>query len=150
MSKKGTPRKKPADFNDEHETFLELVRGKKPELEIMKIMGLSQVQMNAHTLKALQKDKIPASEMIPDYEVVSIKSLPAVLREYLSATSDADVETLVKAGVLAKLEIHEAGILLTLLPVVPRPFATETESQDAGGEEAEAAADDTCEEAKIV
>ena len=144
MSKKGTPRKKPEEFNSEHELFLELVALKKPELEIMKIQSLSKTQMKEHTLRALQKDKIPASELVPDYEVVFARSLPKVIRERLSLASDDDAEALVK------LESHEGGILLTLLPVVPRSFVTDTVSQDAEEETAEAAADDTGEEAESV
>lgn len=129
MSTKGTIRKRKAEIADDHERFLVLVAEKRPELEIMKVLGLSKTQLKDHTLKALQKGEVSPDKLIPDYEVVFARSLPTVIKEWLPLKSAEEAEALVK------VEAREEGVLLTLLATPQHP-AIESVPQDADGEEA--------------
>ena len=83
-------RKTSADLNVEYEFFLEMVAEKKPELEIMLALGLSKVQLKNHLIRAFQDGKITADALIPEYELIHAKSLPAAilsLKESLSRNS---------------------------------------------------------------
>ena len=111
MSVKGTKRKTAAEFVEEHKLFLQLIKERRPELEIMQDLDLTKIQLNAHVLQALKKNEVSNADLNPEYEVVYVRSLPEVIRERLSPGSQCDAAT------LAKVAPREDGVFLTLLTV---------------------------------
>ena len=110
MTTKNSKRKTAAEFAAEHELFLVMIAEKRPELEIMKALGLSStVQLKSHTLMALKKGEVTPNDLIPEYEAVFAKSLPAVIRKQMSLDSEKDAEALVK------IESQGNVVMLTLL-----------------------------------
>lgn len=112
MSVKGTKRKTSAEFAEEHEVFIELIRKRKPELEVMQELALSRVQLQAHLFQALKRNEIGPADLNPAYEVIKAKSLPEAIRERLSLVSAESAETLVR------VEAGEGGVFLALLPPI--------------------------------
>lgn len=123
MSVKGTKRKTSAEFTEEHELFIELIKERKPELEIMQELALSRVQLQAHLFQVLKRNEIAPADLNPAYEVVKAKSLPEAIRQYLS------LDAVEGAEMLVKVEAEDEGVFLTPLPLPHTDRTAETGEQ---------------------
>ncbi len=122
MTTAGSKRKTSKEFAVEHEVFLGMVKERFPKLEIEKTLGLSTVQAKTHMLRALTQGEVTADELIPNYQLVHIKSLPPVVREMLPNPPDGETEPLVRA-------VDQGGeVLLSLFTFPPKQESTETSS----------------------
>ena len=104
-------RKNSADYQQVQERFLELLAEGHPPLVIRHMMGLSQFQYEGHINTAFRGGAITADDLRPQYEAVTLKSLPPVIQSLIMKEQNAD-----ESNDFVKVVQSGANVTLTLLP----------------------------------
>lgn len=102
-------RKSKKEISEEYVLFLEAIQEGLPLLEIMEMLSLSRVQVNAHLLTAYKAGTLRHDDYKAKYELVRLTSLPNTLQQALLRL------VAVKEGTnpLVKIEAMENGIFLS-------------------------------------